>query len=121
MCCTCPGRRKRKIAPGALRWHWRVLQRPSELCEDGGYESPSRWTTTSLVICLRCLKRWRTKARYADQLRDATQEELQRITAGEPMVGKKDETAANDVPLDVAGPAEARRHHVDYKMLAAGG
>lgn len=115
--CTCQNSRARKeVVPGKIAWFWRVLAHPSELCEGGGYDSPRRHTTTSVVVCLRCLARWRTSARYADQLPEPSERELEQISAGVRQDGREPVLVSEDL----AARSEARQYHVDYKMRAAG-
>lgn len=114
--CTCPGRRKAKIEPGTIKWFWRSLSHPSELCEDGGYDSPRRFSMTSRVVCLRCLQQWRTGAKYADQLPEPSVLEMCQIKAGI----KHDGHVPAIVSEALAARSEARQQQVDYKMRAAG-
>lgn len=121
--CTCQGRRKRKLEPGRARWFWRVLSRPTELSECLGdldrdrFSELESFSTTTRLVCLRCLNRWRTKASYADRLPPPSDKELARVEAGIKLDGR--------VPVERTEPrpaalVAARVGKPDYKSRAAG-
>lgn len=120
--CTCPGKRKHTIAQGDLRSLWRVLEFPSECYEDGGFGfKPNRSTTRTQVVCLRCLKRWRTDADYVSQLRPASDRESADVAAGVKRDGHLERDRARAaIATEEAAPVAARYTPPDYKMLAAG-
>jgi len=67
--CKC-AERKKPVAKRA----WRVMQRKCNHSAFNGYHwTPSDW---SHVVCLSCRASGRTKAKYVDELRDVTDEEL---------------------------------------------
>jgi hypothetical protein len=68
--------------PKDHRSNWRVVARHSQQSAFGGYQK--RWSPYSEIVCLSCLARWRTKAKYVKTLSNETNEErAERLGSGQ--------------------------------------